>query len=285
MIYEPIPNYKILKMQLEGISGCIEKYTSESMITSTRLTMLEALESKDAETLLCTCEELVRWYRNNIDSIASNRLVTNLATHNGNIGRLSNIISVIRDHPEWFDTNSGDADPGLSLACPQKKKVVFISHSSLDSEYVKPLVELIRKLGFTKNELFCSSYPGYNIPLGLDIFGFLKTCFEQYDLFVIFMISEEHYYNSPASLNEMGAAWVQGAKSIPILLPGMKPSELRGVVNSNTLALVLDSNDAKFRLNDLKTDLLAFFGKELDSENAWEQDRDSFLEQCKGVAS
>lgn len=40
----------------------------------------------------------------------------------------------------------------------------------------------------------------------------------------------------------------------------------------------------KFRLNDLKDELLAFFGKELSNANAWEQDRDTFLEQCREVA-
>lgn len=161
--------------------------------------------------------------------------------------------------------------------------MIFISHSTRDSEYVSLIVELLRKIGFDEESLFCSSYPGYGIPLGKNIYAFLKECFTDYELFVLFAISKDNYYASPASLNEMGAAWVQGTKSVPILLPGMRPSDLRGVVGSDSLALVLDADDAKYGLTSLKNELLLFFGRQQINENAWERDRDSFLEGCSAI--
>jgi hypothetical protein len=63
----------------------------------------------------------------------------------------------------------------------------------------------------------------------------------------------------------------------------MAPSELRGVVHPGELALVLDSSDAKFRMNDLKNELLTFFNIEQIEESAWEKDRDDFIEACFSV--
>lgn len=97
------------------------------------------------------------------------------------------------------------------------------------------------------------------------------------------MISKDNYYSSPASLNEMGAAWVQGAKSIPILLPGMSPAKLKGVVGPDSLAICLDSDNVRYDLNSLKNDLLLFFGKQQINESAWEHDRESFLESCFAI--
>ena len=142
--------------------------------------------------------------------------------------------------------------PRLAPCHTNYRSLIFISHSTKDSEYVASLVDLLRKIGFTDEDVFCSSYPGYGIPLGKNIYEFLKSCFKDYELFVLFVISKDNYYSSPASLNEMGAAWVQGAKSIPILLPGMSPAQLRGVVGPDSLALCLDSDNVRYDLNSLK---------------------------------
>ena len=276
---QAIPNYIALRSQLNGISASIDQYTSDAPITSTRQLLKEALETKDKDGILYACREIASWYKKNIDNIRNNEFVFNIDSHEENMRRLPHIIKTIEENEAWFDSSSNSCD----TSSPEKQKLIFISHSTRDSEYVTCLVDLLRKIGFTEESIFCSSYPGYGIPLGKNIYDFLKSCFDNYELFVLFVISKENYYASPASLNEMGAAWVQGAKSIPILLPGMSPSELRGVVGPESLALCLDGSNAKYDLNSLKNELLLFFGEQQVNENAWEHDRDSFLESCIAI--
>lgn len=276
---EPVTSFQIMKSQLEGIRGCINNYTSQPLIVSICNTQKEALEMFDQETLLYTCKEMLEWYKDNIDSIHDNSFVFDSDVHDQNIKRLEAIIPAIETNPSWFaEANDGNSEP-----IKRKSKMLFVSHSTIDSEYVSYLVDMLRKLGFNEGNLFCSSYPGYGIPLGENIYSFLKSCFVDYDLFVLFVISKDNYYTSPASLNEMGAAWVQGAKAIPILLPGMSPSQLQGVVSADSMSIVLDSNQAKNQLNALKNELILFFNLNSINESAWEHDRDSFLENCRAV--
>ena len=229
--------------------------------------------------ILYACKEIASWYEKNIDSIKSSKFVFNADTHEDNMRRLPHIISTIEDNEEWFTSPVNSCDIPTQI----KQKLIFISHSTKDSEYVASLVDLLRKIGFTDKDVFCSSYPGYGVPLGKNIYEFLKNCFKDYELFVLFVISKDNYYSSPASLNEMGAAWVQGAKSIPILLPGMSPAKLKGVVGPDSLAICLDSDNVRYDLNSLKNDLLLFFGKQQINESAWEHDRESFLESCFAI--
>ena len=277
--FQAIPNYATLRSQLNGISASIDKYTSDAPITSTRQLLEDSLEIKDMDGILYACKEIASWYEKNIDSIKSSKFVFNADTHEDNMRRLPHIISTIEDNEEWFTSPVNSCDIPTQI----KQKLIFISHSTKDSEYVASLVDLLRKIGFTDKDVFCSSYPGYGVPLGKNIYEFLKNCFKDYELFVLFVISKDNYYSSPASLNEMGAAWVQGAKSIPILQPVMSPAKLKGVVGPDSLAICLDSDNVRYDLNSLKNDLLLFFGKQQINESAWEHDRESFLESCFAI--
>lgn len=49
------------------------------------------------------------------------------------------------------------------------KPKIFISHSTLDKEYAKILVELLRKIGLKDNNIFCSSYPGFDVPTAIPL--------------------------------------------------------------------------------------------------------------------
>ena len=86
-------------------------------------------------------------------------------------------------------------------------KKLFISHSSQDYEYVISFIELLHQIGFAGRKLiFCSSTSGYGIPISENIYDYIKSYYNK-DLFFIPLLSA-NYYNSPASLNEMGAAWI-----------------------------------------------------------------------------
>ena len=55
---------------------------------------------------------------------------------------------------------------------------IFISHSSQDIEFVQPLVTLFGSMGLNSENMFCSSVPGYNVPLDKNIFDYLKMHFK-----------------------------------------------------------------------------------------------------------
>ena len=157
-----------------------------------------------------------------------------------------------------------------------KTPLVFISHSSKDKDFVEALVSLLESLGFDNTNLFCSSIPDYWIGLSQDIFDSLHKLFDEYELFVIF-IQSPRYYESPISLNEMGAAWALKTNYCSILTKDMQKDNMKGVVGANTIYIKVDSHDAKARLNELKKKLTKLFGLSSISESIWERKRDMFL--------
>lgn len=161
----------------------------------------------------------------------------------------------------------------------QKSPKIFISHSSQDKEYVTCLVDFLEDIGLTQEQLFCSSVPGYGIPLDEDIYDYLKRQFQEHNLHVILVLSN-NYYQSVACMNEMGAAWVLQNKYTVILLPGFEFKEIQGAINPRQIGLKLDSDltEVKEKLGQLKEVLSQEFGLSHIPDVRWERKRDSFID-------
>lgn len=160
-----------------------------------------------------------------------------------------------------------------------KNPLLFISHSSANENVATNLVQLLRTLGFNNKNLFCSSVPGYDIKEGEDIYDTLASKFQDYNIFVIFLLSSE-YYQSAACLNEMGATWVLKANYSTIVCPGFSIPEIKGAINPSKMAVVLEDNKrVNGKLNNLKDRLIDFFGlPEVEDDTIWENDRNKFIE-------
>ena len=160
-----------------------------------------------------------------------------------------------------------------------KKPLLFISHSSANENVATNLVQLLRTIGFNNKNLFCSSVPGYDIKEGEDIYDTLASKFQDYNIFVIFLLSSE-YYQSAACLNEMGATWVLKANYSTIVCPGFSIPEIKGAINPSKMAVVLgDNKRVNGKLNNLKDRLIEFFGlPEVEDDTIWENDRNKFIE-------
>ena len=160
-----------------------------------------------------------------------------------------------------------------------KKPLLFISHSSANENIATNLVQLLRTLGFNNKNLFCSSVPGYDIKEGEDIYDTLASKFQDYNIFVIFLLSSE-YYESTACLNEMGATWVLKANYSTIVCPGFSIPEIKGAINPSKMAVVLgDNKRVNGKLNNLKDRLIDFFGlPEVEDDTIWDNDRNKFIE-------
>lgn len=158
---------------------------------------------------------------------------------------------------------------------------ILISHAHKDEGYVRELVKLIKVTGVEEKsgvKIICSSFPGHGIPGDVNIYDFLKEELSG-NVWVIYVLSQ-HYYNSAACLNEMGATWVQNKRYSTFLTPNFEFSEIRGAIDPAKNSFVL--ND-KRKLNDFKNILLNEFDIRVD-DNIWESVRDTALEEIVAIA-
>lgn len=197
-----------------------------------------------------------------------------------NFNRLKSSLKVIEKNIDKYFPDEKSIESEVTKAMKPK---IFISHSSKDVKYVEPIVELLADIGMTNDNLFCSSIPDYGIPLNQDIYDYLATLFRGYKLYVIFALSD-NYYQSPACMNEMGAAWVLKNEYTSILLPGFEFKEIKGAVNPNKIGMKLDDDDEllKKRLGELKNIISENFGISV-PELRWETKRNDFINKIKSL--
>lgn len=196
-----------------------------------------------------------------------------------NFNKLKSSLFVIRKNiDKYFPTEKIEKMEEDTMLKPK----IFISHSSADLKYVEPFVELLADIGMTNDNLFCSSVPDYAIPLNQDIYDYLASLFRECKLYVIFVLSD-NYYNSPACMNEMGAAWVLKNEYTSILLPKFEYKEIKGAVNPNKIGMKLDDDELlKKRLGELKNIISEKFGISV-PDMRWEKKRNDFISKLKSL--
>ena len=164
------------------------------------------------------------------------------------------------------------------------KKKVFISHASKDIAAVKHIVEMLGLIGFNQTNMFCSSIEPYGIPTGMDIYEYLRKQFHEFDLHVIFVLSN-NYYSSAACLNEMGAAWVLSCSKTVLLLPGFNFSDIDGAINPRNIAIQFkpgvkgtDLYNLKSRINDFINEMAQLSNNKNSKPYVREEKRDEFID-------
>ena len=192
-------------------------------------------------------------------------------------------LMAIRHNIDIYYTHSETEEPIREIS-EKKEPKIFISHSQKDKDFVAQIVNLLDGIGLNQTQVFCSSLPGYGIPIDTNIFDFLREQFLKYDLHVFF-IHSSNYYDSPVSLNEMGAAWALKSTCTSILLPGFPFSGMKGVVNSEDVAIKLDNDESevKDKLNQLHSKIIDEFNLTRKPDIIWESKRDSFLTAIKSI--
>jgi hypothetical protein len=121
---------------------------------------------------------------------------------------------------------------------------IFISHSSKNENYGNALVNLLTGVGISGDQIIFTSNDAYGIPIGKNIFDWLKNRIVEKP-YVLYLLSPE-YYTSVACLNEMGAAWVVENKHTMIFTPDFKlnsPEFQNGVVDPREIGFYINNFD------------------------------------------
>ena len=121
---------------------------------------------------------------------------------------------------------------------------VFISHSSENRNYGNALVNLLTGVGVKNEEIIFTSNDAYGIPIGQNIFDWLKSRISE-KTHVLYLLSPE-YYKSIACLNEMGAAWIVENKHTMIFTPEFNlssPEFLNGAINPREIGFYINNHD------------------------------------------
>ena len=186
-------------------------------------------------------------------------------------------LKTLMNDSEWFESEAREGKKVSEVYTKEKK--IFISHASRDIEFVLPFIEMLDKIGFAGQGLiFCSSISGYDIPMGENIYDYLKKQFDK-ELFLISILSD-NYYSSAASLNEMGAAWITTAKQISVLLPGFEFGQIKGAIDPLKVGMRMTEKE---RLSELKNVLIEFFGLGEIEENKWKMIRGQFVAKIEAI--
>ncbi len=108
---------------------------------------------------------------------------------------------------------------------------LFISHSSIDIEFVEALVDLLRTaLRLGAHEIRCTGLDGYRLPAGAQTNEQLRQ--EVYTARVLVGVLSTDSLKSTYVVFELGARWGAGKYMVPLLTGGVSPRALSGPLAS-----------------------------------------------------
>lgn len=253
--------YNVIAKYIEGLAGGYSAYISE----------LKEKEKKQSRFY---------WYKELFYALPDNR-----------------IENFLQDLSDAYNTSREGGVEGAGNPYPltvsdkivkesEKPTKIFISHSSMDKPAALALVELLEFLKIDgKEKIFCSSVPGYGVNVGEDLYERIKREYEQYNLFMVYLISA-NYLQSPMSLNEMGAAWLLKNEYQVFVLPELSIRDLGNVcIGTNHIAILWDSEHLQESLNDFKNKLVSLFGVSQPDENRWFAQSRKFIDVFRTLPS
>lgn len=247
-------NFQRLAIEYDGIYGMIDKYTSDSKLMNYLSKLKEAIVEANYNTIIYTLSGIDKWYDENIGAIASNEYVFNPESHKKNMKLIKEILSELKE-----DECVSNIDPGIDAS--KTDTLIFISHKSDDKKYGDALERFIIGLGVKNNQLIYTSHPLHKIPLDASIYDYLRSHFNS-TIFMIILWSDK-YLESPACLNEMGAAWVTQTEYTNIYVPSFSfgnPKYHECAVDTKKMGAVLNGDEhCKANMIELKNKIEELF--------------------------
>jgi hypothetical protein len=167
-----------------------------------------------------------------------------------------------------------------------QEKIIFLSHKSDDKKYGDALRDFIIGLGVKDEQLIYTSHPLNKIPMDENIYEYLRKHINS-QVFMIILWSNK-YLESPACLNEMGAAWVTQADYTNIYVPDFSfgdPKYHECAVDTRKMGAVLNGDEhCKASMIEFKNKIVKMFELE-DNETKTSYLLDKFIESIKAEES
>ena len=245
---------KRLEIEYDGINGIIREYTKDAIVVNYLAKLKEGIDNRDFTLVKYSLKELVDWYSTNILEIQNNPYARHFDSHQKNSIVLREIYDSIKIEDFTEKTTSNDINS-------KKEKVIFLSHKSNDKKYADMLRDFIVGLGVKNEQLIYTSHPLHKIPMDANIFDYLRKNISS-EIFMIILWSND-YLESPACLNEMGAAWVTQSDYTNVYVPTFSfgnPKYHECAVDTRKIGAVLNGDaHCKANLRELKNKILSMF--------------------------
>lgn len=244
--------YDQLKLEIDGIEGTIITYTSDHQITNCLTQLKKKIEIKNKDGILYCLRFLQSWYNQNLNEIMQNRYCSE-AKKKEHL-RSEKLISTFVEELANEDPSTWKEEKEITDSSGQP--IIFLSHRSTDKKYADALRNFIVGLGVPEDALVYTSHPLHKIPLGRNIYDYLRDKISG-NVFVIILWSNA-YLDSPACLNEMGAAWVAQKDYTSIYVPDFdfgNPKYHECAVDTRKMGAVLNGNE------NCKTSMIEFKNK------------------------
>lgn len=252
-------NFKRVTLEYGGIYGVINEYTSNPVVMNHLNILKKAIENADYDVIMYTLSQIDKWYDENIDAISSNNFA-DYTSHEENRKLIKEILSGLKEE-ECVSAHCASCD-----VLSKTETVIFISHKSDDKKYGDALEKFLTGLGVKDDQLVYTSHPLHKIPLNASIYEYLRSHFNN-KIFMIILWSDK-YLESPACLNEMGAAWVTQTDYTNVYVPTFSfgnPKYHECAVDTKKMGAVLNGDEhCKANMIELKNKVEELFGLKID---------------------
>lgn len=156
----------------------------------------------------------------------------------------------------------------------ERKRKVFISHSSKDKVIVQSFTDHILRLGIglDPSDIFCSSIEELGIRNGEDIRKHIKENLMSADF--SFLLISENYKKSEICLNEMGAVWANNSNVRCYLLQNTGFDKIGWLYETKQAEVLCD----QITLDRLYEELTNYYGFEIKLDR-WSRQRAYFTQK------
>jgi hypothetical protein len=214
------------------------------------------------------CIDEVRWM-----PIAFNRNIPEqkfVEYWNSGKNEFRDILLSIKKEIELYTADDENEQVSFERRSDGKTPIIFLSHCSADKPYGDALAKFIIGLGVNNDQLIYTSHQLHKIPLDANIYDYLRKNIYS-EIFMIFLLSDQ-YLDSPACLNEMGAAWVTQSDYTNIFTPNFNFENQKFhecVVDTRKMGAVLNGDGhSKANMFELKSKITTMFELDVDEKQA-----------------
>ncbi len=218
----------------------------------------QALNNNNIKSIKYCLHLINEWYVQNLDRIINSRYCPHKNEHKNNADKIKVFLEKSSLIPDNYIIENNDDKSKIEIL---NEPIIFISHSSCDKKYGDALRNFIIGLGIKKEQLVYSSHPLHKIPLGQNIYDYLRSRINN-TTFMIFLLSKS-YLDSTVSLNEMGAAWLAQTDYLNFYVPNFDFGDnkyLKCAIDKNKMGIKLDiSDDLRISMIEFKDKLVELF--------------------------